>query len=1029
MSAPPTIPDHTLLRPIGRGSYGEVWLARNVMGALRAVKVVERQQFDSDRPYLREFEGIQRYEPVSRSADGLVHVLHVGRRDTQGYFYYVMELADADEGMDLNGGIMTSEAADDAQLATVDAQTSRSPVNNYSPRTLRSTLKRLGRLPVSQCLRVALDVVGGLSRLHDRGLVHRDVKPGNIIFVEGRAKLADIGLVSTKMEGRTFVGTEGYIPPEGPGSPAADLYAFGMVLYEAVTGYLPEQFPKVPPEWFAEEAGTEWLEFHEVVLKACEGAKERRYQSAEEMQADLTLLHSGQSIRRLRALEKRVRHWRRVGAGAAIGVALALVTALVANWRARLAAENRAKETQLKQQAQQSLARAENAERESRQQLYTALLEQARATVRSGELGQRVGALDAIGRAATITNSIELRREAMAALALPDLRFESELTIGPDCTVTQVDPSFARIALVRGRGPAEIRDTTDNHLLAALPASTNLIANSALWSRDGRFLAIKRDYDPSGACGDLEVWHVAAGQQVLLIRAAAWSAWSFHPRLAQLVAGAANGWIKCWDLQNGQELAAVKVDGPPERLVHSPDGRRVAASHLRGDGWAVSIHRADDAGELASHSFAKRVYALDWHPNGRWLAASDGSGAVYEMDAQTGELRVLAQHKAEAVLTVFSPDGAYLMSGGWERELICWDVRGRRRALTIGLDSFVLSFRDDSRQCAIVTPSGVQFYAFEPPAVEREFSEDLGQRLRHVSFSPGGRCLAASGDQRLGVWDLAGPQPEPAALAEEGSEAQTFWSADGRELFGSRNNDSVTECFRWRITPGTNSGLPPGLERLSLPKPAGFTSLSVRSNDVVLTARRRSQLLARTDIGTNAAHWVRTSDGINGASPDGRWLAMYRPYDRWLYIYRLPDLQPVAKLTHPVSIGEFHFSPLGEELAVTSRWGVEFWSTQTWERTRVLTNFSRLFYTPDAGTWWLAKDLRTAGLYDARTLEPLLLLPPGMLPLALSQDGHQLAVSVDGRRLQVWDLPALRAELAKAGLDWSVETRSPPTGP
>ena len=81
MSAPATIPDHTLLRPIGRGAYGEVWLARNVMGALRAVKVIWRRQFESERPYEREFAGIQRFEPVSRSSSGLVHVLHVGRNE------------------------------------------------------------------------------------------------------------------------------------------------------------------------------------------------------------------------------------------------------------------------------------------------------------------------------------------------------------------------------------------------------------------------------------------------------------------------------------------------------------------------------------------------------------------------------------------------------------------------------------------------------------------------------------------------------------------------------------------------------------------------------------------------------------------------------------------------------------------------------------------------------------------------------------------------------------------------------------
>src|SRR5437762_7763949 len=66
------------------------------MGTLRAVKIIWQRQFESERPYDREFAGIQRYEPVSRSADGLVHVLHVGRNDAEGYFYYVMELADAD---------------------------------------------------------------------------------------------------------------------------------------------------------------------------------------------------------------------------------------------------------------------------------------------------------------------------------------------------------------------------------------------------------------------------------------------------------------------------------------------------------------------------------------------------------------------------------------------------------------------------------------------------------------------------------------------------------------------------------------------------------------------------------------------------------------------------------------------------------------------------------------------------------------------------------------------------------------------
>jgi len=107
---------------------------------------------------------------------------------------------------------------------------------------------------------------------------------------------------------------------------------------------------------------------------------------------------------------------------------------------------------------------------------------------------------------------------------------------------------------------------------------------------------------------------------------------------------------------------------------------------------------------------------------------------------------------------------------------------GWASALTIGLDSYLLKFRADGRQCAVVTDSGVQFHAFEQPSAHREFSEDLGPRLRRAAFSPDGRRLAASADNRLGVWDLAGGGP--GALAEEGFDASCFFTPDGREFLG-----------------------------------------------------------------------------------------------------------------------------------------------------------------------------------------------------------------------------------------------------
>jgi hypothetical protein len=98
----PIIPDHEMLRVIGRGAYGEIWLARTVTGAFHAVKVVYRSTFESERAFLREFEGMSAFEPISRAHAGFINILHVGR--TADYLYYTMELADdhlADRRIDL----------------------------------------------------------------------------------------------------------------------------------------------------------------------------------------------------------------------------------------------------------------------------------------------------------------------------------------------------------------------------------------------------------------------------------------------------------------------------------------------------------------------------------------------------------------------------------------------------------------------------------------------------------------------------------------------------------------------------------------------------------------------------------------------------------------------------------------------------------------------------------------------------------------------------------------------------------------
>src|ERR1039458_4329788 len=324
----PAIPDHELLRLIGRGAYGEVWLARNAIGTLRAVKIVHRQSFGRAEHFEREFKGLLKFEPISRSHEGLVHVLQIGRRDDAGYFFYVMELADAVRPRGEDGGLRMEDSNNGQPLLGQPPSSILDP-QNYAPRTIRSELQARGSLPPAECVALGLKLAAALEHLHANGLVHRDIKPSNIIFVNGEPKLADIGLVTAIDEAQSLVGTAGYIPPEGPGTPQADLYSLGKVLYEIAFGKDRQEFPQLPPDLQSHPEYTALLELNEIILKACEPDPHLRYQSAEAIGDDLELLGVGKSVKQKRT---RQRYWM-VGKKAGLALsALAVVAALISLW-------------------------------------------------------------------------------------------------------------------------------------------------------------------------------------------------------------------------------------------------------------------------------------------------------------------------------------------------------------------------------------------------------------------------------------------------------------------------------------------------------------------------------------------------------------------------------------------------------------------------------------------------------------------------------------------------------------------------
>jgi Tfp pilus assembly protein PilF len=196
----------------------------------------------------------------------------------------------------------------------------------YSPHTLRSELNQHGALPIGRCTEIGHALASALAHLHLNKLVHRDVKPSNVIFVGGAPKLADIGLVAGIDDVRSFVGTEGYIPPEGPGTPSADCYSLGKVLYELSTGHDRTAWPEPPANLAMRSDRERLLELNAILHRACGPEPRERYAGAEEMVADLEQLQNGKSVRHAHQVK---RHWRLFRRGGAWLAAAACVVILL----------------------------------------------------------------------------------------------------------------------------------------------------------------------------------------------------------------------------------------------------------------------------------------------------------------------------------------------------------------------------------------------------------------------------------------------------------------------------------------------------------------------------------------------------------------------------------------------------------------------------------------------------------------------------------------------------------------------------
>ena len=164
----------------------------------------------------------------------------------------------------------------------------------YTPLTLAHHISESGPASTHEVIDQGLALARALERLHACGLYHRDIKPANILLRNRQWLLADYGSVGEAGATVEFPGTEGYMPPDGLGSPALDVFALGRSLYEAWTGHDRFRFPSLPAGHVQRPCWTRhgWL-LNDILLHAGNPRPSDRHPSAAALARDLAIAMAG----------------------------------------------------------------------------------------------------------------------------------------------------------------------------------------------------------------------------------------------------------------------------------------------------------------------------------------------------------------------------------------------------------------------------------------------------------------------------------------------------------------------------------------------------------------------------------------------------------------------------------------------------------------------------------------------------------------------------------------------------------------
>jgi serine/threonine protein kinase len=717
-------------------------------------------------------------------------------------------------------------------------------VSAYCPGPSLAVWLRERREPVAIATAAGLvaALADAVAYMHGRGVLHRDIKPGNVLLLSGECsqhaprdgtthdapltpKLTDSGLAKltdgTRYQTQTglVIGTPAYMSPEQAAGhvrdlgPATDVYALGVLLYELLTGRRPLQAETsvevlrqvlhdepVPPGRVRRDLPRD---LESVCLKCLEKRTDRRYASAAALADDLRRFLSGQATW-ARPLNVWQRGWKgllrrpRLAVSMTAGVLALSVLASVGWYVARIedSAAGLSADADTARQERDRVVAAANA---TRQRSYAREIALLAESANEGRLTP--SQLSATGP--EVLRGFEwyyLRRLADTDRAGTEwfVGRVHRSTMRAVCVAFSPDGRLCASAGHDGKIIVwDLATHTPRWFAVREPEATALA-----FSPDGKTLASGHSYWHQARTGrqetELKLWDVATGTERASLIVSPGSEHisnvAFAPDGQALVTCGSPQHLLLWNLRSGRSRAVA----PPEvawyaGLAYSPDGHTLAVGCGHGQGtypgkaaaprWGAvqlfDIATGKPTAKLAGHPAIVQWVAFT--PDGKTLVSDDVEHTVKIWDLSTGQPRLSLRAGTHLAL---SPDGNTLATAGRGRDLYLWDVATGRRLAHVGdVPSQVhgMQFGPLGTQLAVACEDGtVRLFDV------RNIHDLPGHRPTEawaVAFAPDGKLLASAGDDHaIRLWSVPEFKQVAVIRGHTSLVASVAFSPDGRTL-------------------------------------------------------------------------------------------------------------------------------------------------------------------------------------------------------------------------------------------------------